>query len=72
MERGTLRLTIDSVEYLLHTGDSIYYAGDCRHAFANGGRETCSYYLAMELGRHFARSGTRRRGARRPRKGKRT
>src|SRR3989449_2217326 len=46
MERGTLRLTIDGVEYLLHAGDSIYYAGDCHHAFANAGQQPCVYYLA--------------------------
>jgi len=71
MERGTLRLTIDDEEYLLHTGDSIYYAGDCRHAFANPGHATCSYYLAMELGRHPTPPSLRRRPARRPRKGRR-
>src|SRR5947209_1237560 len=54
MERGTLRLTIDGVEHVLRAGDSIYYAGDCRHAFANPGKDTCVYYLAMELGRHRA------------------
>src|SRR5215475_1022049 len=61
MERGALRLTLDGVEHVLRAGDSIYYAGDCRHAFANAGREPCVYYLAMELGRH--------RGAARPRRG---
>ena len=71
MERGTLRLTIDGEQYLLHAGDSIYYAGDCRHAFANPGRETCSYYLAMELGRHATPPRRRRRPARRPRKERR-
>jgi transcriptional regulator with XRE-family HTH domain len=60
MERGALRLTLDGVEHVLRAGDSIYYAGDCRHAFANPGQEPCVYYLAMELGRH--------RGARRPRR----
>jgi len=49
MERGRLRLTIDGVPYTLGPGDSIYYAGDCWHAFANPGRATCVYYLAMEL-----------------------
>jgi transcriptional regulator with XRE-family HTH domain len=62
MERGMLRLTIDGVEYRLRAGDSIYYAGDCRHGFANPGRVTCSYYLAMELARH---PGPRVRSARR-------
>jgi transcriptional regulator with XRE-family HTH domain len=60
MERGALRLTLDGVEHILRAGDSIYYAGDCRHAFANPGQEPCVYYLAMELGRH--------RGAHRPRR----
>jgi len=52
MERGALRLTLDGMEHRLRAGDSIYYAGDCRHAFANDGTEPCVYYLAMELGRH--------------------
>ena len=52
MERGLLRLTIDGIEHRLRAGDSIYYAGDCRHAFANPGEGPCVYYLAMELGRH--------------------
>src|SRR5256885_1200371 len=54
MERGRLRLTLDGVEHVLRAGDSIYYAGDCRHAFAHSGDEPCVYYLAMELGRHRA------------------
>src|SRR5215813_3638709 len=62
MERGALRLTLDGVEHELRAGDSIYYAGDCRHAFANAGREPCVYYLAMELGRHRGAARSRRRG----------
>jgi transcriptional regulator with XRE-family HTH domain len=54
MERGTLRLTIDGTPHMLHAGDSIYYAGDCWHGFANPGRVTCAYYLAMELAQHGA------------------
>ena len=61
MERGTLRLTIDGTVHTLSAGDSIYYAGDCRHAFANAGRETCVYYLAMELAQHAAGKPKRRR-----------
>jgi transcriptional regulator with XRE-family HTH domain len=61
MERGTLRLTIDGTPYTLHTGDTIYYAGDCRHAFANPGRTPCVYYLAMELGRHRITHGPAKR-----------
>jgi quercetin dioxygenase-like cupin family protein len=61
MERGTLRLTLDGVAHVLRAGDSIYYAGDCRHAFANDGPDTCVYYLAMELGRHRVPERPRRR-----------
>jgi mannose-6-phosphate isomerase-like protein (cupin superfamily) len=49
MERGTLVLTIDSTPYTLRAGDSIYYAGDSVHAFANPAGEPCVYYLAMEV-----------------------
>ena len=70
MERGTLRLTLDGVEHVLRAGDSIYYAGDCRHAFANDGPDACVYYLAMELGRHRVPERPRRRsrGGRRSRR----
>ncbi|MEV4289756.1 XRE family transcriptional regulator [Nonomuraea bangladeshensis] len=50
VERGSLRLTIDGRAHTLETGDSAYYPGDLRHAFANDGTGTCVYYLAMELG----------------------
>jgi transcriptional regulator with XRE-family HTH domain len=49
MERGTLQLTIDGKPYTLEAGDSIYYDGDCLHAFANPGRKECVYYLAMDV-----------------------
>src|SRR3989442_1177454 len=45
-------LTVDGVEQVPGAGDSIYYAGDCHHAFAKAGQQPCVYYLAMELGRH--------------------
>ena len=66
VERGRLRLTIDGAPYTLEAGDSIYYAGDCRHAFANPGSSACVYYLAMDVTgqaahRPGARSGHRRR-----------
>ena len=67
MERGLLRLTIDGIEHLLRAGDSIYYAGDCRHAFANPGEGPCVYYLAMELGRHRPSVRPRRSDRRRTR-----
>jgi transcriptional regulator with XRE-family HTH domain len=49
VERGTLRLTVAGTEYLLDAGDAIFYEGDCRHAFANPGTETCVYYLALAV-----------------------
>src|SRR5262245_4626846 len=49
IESGTLLLTIDGTPYTLHAGDSIYYAGDCVHAFLNPGRKACVYYLAMDV-----------------------
>jgi XRE family transcriptional regulator, regulator of sulfur utilization len=53
VERGNLRLTIDGVAHLLKKGDSIYYAGDCIHEFANPDRRhPCAYYLAMDVTGH--------------------
>ena len=53
IEKGTLLLTIDGVAYTLSAGDSIYYDGNCVHAFANPGSETCVYYLAMDVTRRY-------------------
>jgi XRE family transcriptional regulator, regulator of sulfur utilization len=53
IERGTLRLTLDGLVYVLKKGDSIYYAGDCIHEFENPDRRTpCEYYLAMDVTGH--------------------
>jgi quercetin dioxygenase-like cupin family protein len=53
IERGTLRLTLDSEVYVLKKGDSIYYAGDCIHEFENADpRHPCEYYLAMDVTGH--------------------
>jgi transcriptional regulator with XRE-family HTH domain len=49
VERGTLTLTVDGVVHALNAGDSIYYAGDCHHGFANRGAGPCAYYLAMDV-----------------------
>jgi XRE family transcriptional regulator, regulator of sulfur utilization len=56
MERGALRLVLDGVPYLLRAGDSVYYAGDCTHAFANLGDTACVYYLVMDLAGERPRS----------------
>jgi transcriptional regulator with XRE-family HTH domain len=60
VERGTLLLTLDGAPYTLGAGDSIYYAGDCVHAFANPGDTPLIYYLAMDIsgdGARFQMSG---------------
>lgn len=49
VERGTLSLALDGERYTLHAGDSIYYDGDCMHAFSNPKRTPCVYYLAMDV-----------------------
>jgi XRE family transcriptional regulator, regulator of sulfur utilization len=49
MESGKLLLTIDGVEYELDAGDSIFYAGDCVHAYRNPSSRACVYYLAMDV-----------------------
>jgi transcriptional regulator with XRE-family HTH domain len=51
VEHGTLLLTIDGTPYTLHAGDSIYFDGDCVHAFANPGAVDLVYYLAMDVTR---------------------
>jgi transcriptional regulator with XRE-family HTH domain len=50
VESGRLTLTIDGQASTLDTGDSVYYPGDCRHAFANDDATECVYYLVMDLG----------------------
>src|SRR5437870_10093346 len=64
VERGTLRLTIDGAPYTLRRGDSIYYAGDCVHAFANPGGRDCVYYLAMDVAGHAHRTNAKRHPSR--------
>ena len=56
IERGMLRLVLDGAPYVLRAGDSVYYAGDCVHAFANPGDTPCVYYLVMDLAGERSRS----------------
>jgi len=50
VEHGSLLLTVDGTPHTLHAGDSIYYAADRTHAFANPGDGTCVYYLVVNVG----------------------
>jgi transcriptional regulator with XRE-family HTH domain len=49
VEAGALRLSLDGDEVEIRHGDSIFYAGDCQHGFANPSTEPCIFYLAMDL-----------------------
>jgi transcriptional regulator with XRE-family HTH domain len=49
VEAGALRLSLDGGEVALREGDSVFYAGDCYHGFANSAAEPCVFYLAMDL-----------------------
>jgi transcriptional regulator with XRE-family HTH domain len=62
IESGTLLLTVNGTPYTLAAGDSIYYDGDCMHAFANPADVPCVYYLAMDVSGDTA--GTEHRRAR--------
>jgi XRE family transcriptional regulator, regulator of sulfur utilization len=43
---GTLRLRLDSHEIDLNAGDSVYFAADTRHGYANPGTGPCAYHVA--------------------------
>lgn len=49
IEQGELLLVLDGEHYTLKSGDSIYYDGNCMHAFSNSSRTPCIYYLAMDV-----------------------
>jgi hypothetical protein len=49
VETGELTVTLDGTDHRLSTGDALYYAGDCVHAFANPGVVECVYYTAMHV-----------------------
>jgi transcriptional regulator with XRE-family HTH domain len=62
IESGTLQLTINDRPYQLTAGDSIYFDGDCMHAFANPADVPCVYYLAMDVSGDSAGTEHRRVG----------
>ncbi|MFT3732164.1 MAG: cupin domain-containing protein [Hyphomicrobium sp.] len=41
VKKGQVELTIDSVVYLLKTGDSFAFKSTLKHSFRNGGKEKC-------------------------------
>ncbi|WP_190819562.1 helix-turn-helix domain-containing protein [Saccharopolyspora pogona] len=46
VESGSLRLTIGDEGFDLAAGDSLYFAADAPHGYANTTDEPCTYYVA--------------------------
>jgi XRE family transcriptional regulator, regulator of sulfur utilization len=46
VQSGTLRLTVDGRRFDLDAGDSIYFAADAPHGYANPGSTLCTYDVA--------------------------
>jgi XRE family transcriptional regulator, regulator of sulfur utilization len=46
VQSGTLTLTIDARELSLAAGDSVYFAADVPHGYANRGQTPCIYHVA--------------------------
>jgi transcriptional regulator with XRE-family HTH domain len=46
VESGTLRLTVGDDTFDLDAGDSIYFAADVIHRYANATSDPCAYYVA--------------------------
>jgi len=49
VEQGELTLTLDGQEHVLRDGDSIYYDGECAHAYRNDNETPCIFYLVMDI-----------------------
>jgi transcriptional regulator with XRE-family HTH domain len=59
VQSGTLTLTIDERELSLSAGDSVYFAADAPHSYANHGQTRCIYHVAALIMRPRT-PGTRR------------
>jgi transcriptional regulator with XRE-family HTH domain len=46
VQSGSLTLTIDERELSLSAGDSVYFAADAPHGYANRGQARCIYHVA--------------------------
>lgn len=46
VQSGTLRLTVDKRVIDLRAGDSVYFAADVPHGYANPGGRPCTYHVA--------------------------
>jgi transcriptional regulator with XRE-family HTH domain len=69
VDSGILRLRLDNREIDLNAGDSVYFAADVRHGYANPGTAPCTYHVAamiMRPRRPSAGPSTPARTPRRP------
>lgn len=46
VQSGTLTLTVGDRDFLLEAGDSLYFAANVPHGYANLGTAPCTYYVA--------------------------
>jgi transcriptional regulator with XRE-family HTH domain len=46
VDSGILRLRLEGHEIDLNAGDSVYFAADARHGYANPGTGPCTYHVA--------------------------
>jgi transcriptional regulator with XRE-family HTH domain len=58
VERGSVRITVGDSEIDLAAGESMYFAGNVVHGYANTSRETCTYYVAALIMRPRRPSST--------------
>lgn len=56
VDNGTLRLRLDERVLDLEAGDSVYFAADARHGYANPGTVPCTYHVAAIIMRPRAMS----------------
>ncbi len=56
VDSGNLRLRLDGREIDLNAGDSVYFAADARHGYANPGTGPCAYHVAAIIMRPRRRS----------------
>ena len=53
--QGKLRVILEHDEYLLETGDSLYFEANVSHQFLNAGAEECHYYLVRDSNTYILR-----------------
>lgn len=61
VESGTLRLTVADRTVDLDAGDSVYFAAEVPHAYANPSDAPCTYHVAALIMRSRARTDADRR-----------